>query len=653
MPVDVPGEPRPRLGGVEALLVGLCLGFFLLFGAAWISLPGPQQDELLHLPVLSPQWRSDALFSAKIAHRYFPLMIMSYVGALKGWLLWLWFRVVPQGMPGYRAFGVAAGLGTLLLTFWFVRRWWASAVALLTTALTASDPTFIHTIRLDFGPVALAHLFKMGGLCLLVRWLDTRSRRALAAGMFLFGLGIWDKANFIWFLAGLGGTVVLLFPRQTFDRLRGDLPAVALGLAAFLVGTSPFIAYNLKRSGETWRERGRLEVRWFKLLQAQGTFDGAFMLALAGEDNLDLSPPAHDLPLPGLANWMYRAGRLRRTIQLPLVALSLALLPLNLWIGRPRALLFPLLLALLTYAAMFVSFDGGSSAHHVIMLQPFVLLFVAASLWTPVERWPHFAPRAAALAVVAAALVVNFSVNARLLAVYTRTGGTLAFSDAMYRLVPYLGQHPERNLYALDWGFSKPVMFLGARWNLNVDDWFFALTDTQNADYPEQLKHLAERMRDPHSVFLLHSPQRTLVPLAAQTFFDLADHGIPMRQVAFFEERTGQMVYEVYQSAAGAPAASPVETPPEVEVQFTPEEVHRNQDYVVRVPELANAWIDVVYHLNRTSSGTVLRYCHLDGEGRATLTVPATHPEATVRITLIRPTGGQWRPARGSIKVVP
>jgi hypothetical protein len=126
-----------------------------------------------------------------------------------------------------------------------------------------------------------------------------------------------------------------------------------------------------------------------------------------------------------------------------------------------------------------------------------------------------------------------------------------------------------------------------------------------------------------------------------------------MRQVGFFEERTGQMVYEVYQSAAGAPAVSPAETPPEVAVQFTPAEVHRNQDYFIQVPELANSSIDVVYNLDRKSGGTALRYCHLDGAGRAKLTVPAAHPEGTVRITLIRPTGGQWRTARGSIKVVP
>jgi hypothetical protein len=90
-----------------------------------------------------------------------------------------------------------------------------------------------------------------------------------------------------------------------------------------------------------------------------------------------------------------------------------------------------------------------------------------------------------------------------------------------------------------------------------------------------------------------------------------------------------------------------------VEVLFQPERVARNQQYIVQVKEFPNQWIDVVYDVNRTSSATATRYCQLDADGRARLTVPASHPEATVRITYIRPSGGAWRPARGSIEVTP
>lgn len=652
-----------RLSRVATVSLGGSILAYLFFAAAWIHLPGPQYDELLHLPVLSPLLRPDALFSLKFHHHRLPLMLMSYVGALKGWLLWLWFLVVPMGVPGYRAFGVAAGAAAIAMTFWFVHRHYGGPVAALTTVLTATDPSFVHGIRLDYGPVALMHFFKMGGLCLLSRWLASGSPLALAGGMFLFGLGLWDKANFIWFLAGLGATILILFPRDALKRARTSPAAAAVAMAALLAGAAPLIGYNWKRSGETWRERGRFELRWFKLLQAKGAFEGTFMTALTGEDRLDTSPPAHDIAFPGLANWMFRIGRARRTITLPLLALALLLLPLNLWIGGRKRLLFPLLLALLIYVCMFVSLDGGSSVHHVIMVQPFAMLFLAVSLWTPTalragsggrkagEARPRPVQRAAAagaVALVMAAVAVNVSVNARQLAIYTRTGGTGGFTDAVYRLVPYLLERPGKKIYAMDWGFSTPIMFLGARWGLKVDDFFYTLNDAQSPGHADWVKKLGELMRDPENVFLLHSPQRTLFPLPAAEFFRLVDGGIPMRQAAYFEERSGEIVYEVYCFGA---SALPAPARKEIAVQFDPGRVAPGQQYVIRVPEFPNSWIDLVYHVDQVSSGTATRFCHLDGGGSARITVPATHPAAVVRIMFIRPSGGPWLPARGSITV--
>lgn len=548
------------LSRLEVLVVAASLLTFLLFGSAWIHLPGPQQDELAYVPVLLPALRSHVEFALQVRDQAFPLMIMSYAGALKGWLLWLWFLVIPRGVPGYRAFGIAIGVVTVWLVFRFVRLYYGRPIALLTTALVATDPSFLHTIRLDWGPVALMHVFKMGGLCLLARWLsDGSSWGSLTFGLFLFGLGLWDKATFVWILAGLGATVVLLFPRETMKRLRDHPAALPVGVLALLLGASPLLYYNLNRQGETWRQRGRLELRWSKLHEAESTFRGNFVPELTGEHQLDSSPPAHDIVFPRLADCMYRLGIARRTVQLPLLALALLILPLNLWIGGgdwARRLLFPLLASILIYACMFFSFGGGGSVNHVIMLQPFPLLFLATSLWIAAERWPRLTLRAAAVLIAGVAIVVNLSFNARHLAIYTRTGGTRGFTDAVYRLVPFLARSPGSGLYALDWGLSNPVMFLGEPWNLRVDDYFFAILEPRDPGHSQWIEGLRELMRDPNNIFLLHSPQRSFYSGPARDFFKLARTGIEMRRIASFQERSGEVAYEVYQHAREGPRHS-------------------------------------------------------------------------------------------------
>jgi len=535
------------------------------------------------------------------------------------------------------------GLWTLWLIFRFTRQHFGRPVAVLATALISTDPSFVHTIRLDYGPVALAHLFKMGGLCLLSRWLAGGSRLALAGGMFLFGLGLWDKAIFAWFLAGLGAAVLLLFPRETWARIRSSPVAAGLAAAALLAGAAPLLIFNVASRGLTWQERGQFEIRWFKLVQARVTMDGRYMMGVTGEEQLEAAPPADSVRFPRLAGWMHSAGRLRRTALLPLLGLALALLPLNLFLGSRRTLLFPLLFSVLAYACMFLTFDGGASAHHLIMLQPFPMIFLAASLWAPARRWPRKPLQAAAVAYVVAAVAVNLSLNARHLAIYTRTGGTGAFTDAVYRLAPYLGERPQRKIYTLDWALGYPLVFAGSRWNLVPEEIL--------GDFPAYVpdrEQLAGLMRDPESVFVLHSPQRNYFPGPARQFFSLADSGIAMRQVAFFKERSGEIVYEVYRGGGGE--IRPEE--PEVSVHFLPDRVAPGQDYVIQVREFPNAWLDLVIHVDQISSAAVERFCRLDGEGRARLTVPADHPAATVRVTLVRPAGGSWRPARGSVTVV-
>ena len=134
------------------------------------------------------------------------------------------------------------------------------------------------------------------------------------AGMFVFGLGLWDKANFIWFLAALAGTLVALFPRETWNRLRQDRLGVLLGLAALLLGAAPFISYNLKNSGQTWRERGSTSPSW-RALPWKAPTSPAPTSAARPWRRLTWTQPTWKAPgLPGHGTTKRRAGRAASTL---------------------------------------------------------------------------------------------------------------------------------------------------------------------------------------------------------------------------------------------------------------------------------------------------------------------------------------------------
>jgi dolichyl-phosphate-mannose-protein mannosyltransferase len=93
-----------------------------------------------------------------------------------------------------------------------------------------------------------------------------------------------------------------------------------------------------------------------------------------------------------------------------------------------------------------------------------------------------------------------------------------------------------------------------------------------------------------------------------------------------------------------------------VTVQFSPERVRHGEPYVINVPGFAKQTIDVVYSMTSTNgpigTGMVPKWCQLDGAGTARLTTPPDQPLATIRITRIRTSGGEWKLARGAITVV-
>src|ERR1700722_18364067 len=97
-----------------------------------------------------------------------------------------------------------AGLLTILGFYYFTKRIAGIFAASLAVVLLASDPSFLLADTFDWGPVALQHLLLVAGCCLVVRG-------NLRAGFFVFGLGLWDKAVFVWPLAGLAAGAVAAY----------------------------------------------------------------------------------------------------------------------------------------------------------------------------------------------------------------------------------------------------------------------------------------------------------------------------------------------------------------------------------------------------------------------------------------------------------
>ena len=214
-----------------------CL-LFVCLGCLWVGEMGIQNDE--------------ALFSAGIYPPSFDwAMVMTYVGTLKSFLYMPIFRVWRPSAASTRIPVVILGALTIWLFYLLSRRTIGPRAAVAGVALLATDSTFLMTTRYDWGPVVLQHLCLVGGVLSVLRFVETLHHKWLGLGFFVFGLGMWDKALFVWSLVGLSAAVLIVFPRRLFPFLR--LKEIGLAVLSFTAGACPLLIYNVNHEWVTFR----------------------------------------------------------------------------------------------------------------------------------------------------------------------------------------------------------------------------------------------------------------------------------------------------------------------------------------------------------------------------------------------------------------
>ncbi len=539
----MPGRP---------LIVAL-IALFVVLGSLWISRPGLYYDEVLFVQAAHPRDDVSIAYTMHFRGRPVALMIINYLGALKGWLYAPLLRLFPPSAALVRLPMLLAGAAALGFFYLFARRAFGSTAALAALALAATDPIYVFTARLDWGPVAIQRLCLAAGCFAVLRWWQKRRFRDLFGGFFAFGLGVFDKATFLWLLVALGLATALVFSRQVWRSLRSQ--ALPLALAGFLLGSLPFLYYCWKCPGETFRPQLDTPDKYAeKLRSAQYTLQGVGLIGWFSRDP-DLRPAPPD---SALARFVYALSPRQpfvETLLLPVGVATLLLLP-----GLPfhpwgRGMLFLLLFLVFAFAQM-LPLQGAGSAHHLALLLPFPHLFVAAGLTGVRARIDSWLPRpwlrrAASLA-LALVITVVAAANLRALAHhYYRIlafGGAGGWTEAIYSLHQSLEQSRAEKIFLLDWGTMNQLRFL-SRDRL-------PLVEAPQPQGPEDpAPYLASWVSRPNVVFVRPAPGEPPVFPQVLVAFEkaLRQQGREPRIVETVRDYRGRAVYEILKLGSAKP----------------------------------------------------------------------------------------------------
>jgi hypothetical membrane protein len=436
--------PAHRLADGLAI-VGACL--FVFLAAYRIQLPGLYYDEVLFTN--AAQGASDNTF-IYMRLGSLPLLVMPYMGALKAWTyapIFHFFGVSPLTI---RLPAILLAALTLLTFYSAIRHTLGKAWAVIVIWIMAVDPANLFPSRLDWGPTVFMHFFQALTFAL---WFSYRKEPRWWKPVIIlgcFGLGFFDKFNFVWFLVAFTVGITLCYPNSLLE-LWSSLPSFArwsaiililVGFAAMVYVVSPLIYLFQPTKVHT----ADLGAKWASLLS---TLSGHAVARFIFGDGRGI--------IPCVPFWLIIIDGC--------LALACSLSPMSDSEARENRKngFFCLVISFLIFVQIAITPQGGGP-HHYLMIFPLPLLafaFFAKSLYSGVAT-KNF-QRLAAVVLGSAAICI-FVVNSHNSVAYlshfrTNLHYNPRWSPEIYSLSEYINKHAfeVNRIISVDWGLHNQL----------------------------------------------------------------------------------------------------------------------------------------------------------------------------------------------------
>lgn len=495
---------------------------YLVSSLLFLNFPGLYADELLHaIPALyimvnKPFYAST--FGLELFGRAFPLLKMSYLGALKTYIFLPVFSIFGVSIASLRITTIFIGAAALFYLFKFLKEWTGNIkLACFVSLILALDPSYILFIRQDWGPVSLSMLLKALTLYLGIKWWRTKRLTYLIPASFVLGLGIYDKASFFIFAIALliSGFVVL---RKSFiERL--DFKTVSSGIISMLIGLSIYIVYNIQNNFESFSLLFKHMDKW-----------GVMELHNAAPFILHKTKIFYKVTLDILSGItvpnIVLTNRLTMRTMLPVVFLITAAIYLTytaLYICKKvkhrhayRKSSFVLAVLFFIYLQIVFLPYGLLGPHNVMLIYPFVHIFIGIVLVETVYFFKNKGLRQVRLIVVFVIAALIWSNTLVLKEYYSKIRNSNVKADwskSIYTLSDIV-ESCDKKVACLDWGIDEGLRF-ASKGRINIIDTHL-IYDNNDILRGKLLNMLNKN----DTVYIMHPPQYTTFETPAIVFQD-------------------------------------------------------------------------------------------------------------------------------------
>jgi len=457
--------------------------------------------------------------------RYWPLAIVPYVGAVKDYILLLPFALFGTGPEVAR--GTNAMLGALGI--WgiatLIRNELSVRIATAVAFVIAIHPAYLAQTVYDNG-VVVVWMAILGLLSLTVAHYKKRPSALAATCVGLaMGVGVWNRANFLWLIASAFVSIAIVFGGKLLIPVRHIAALVVGGL----VGVSPFILFQIISKWSILRFLNGAQVpdSVITLLSPRLQMISEVLISDAEQRTIWNGPP---LPL-----WQSRFFSV-----ILILSLCACFAPNPTGSKNVIAWRRASALTMITFALIMLCSKLSIAYHHLISLVPLAAIVVVLAFHEVSTRWKKARIVAIAVAVVYVASATYWNLAAA--RGVRETGGVNMWSDGINALKDKLILDYEgREVEILDWGLQNNLYVL-SNGKIASEELFWGANEKQ-AGSGDSWSELIAR----GGVYLTNSGENMHFPTATWGFLAaLTASGQPYKLIEFHQKQ-GRPYAELYE----------------------------------------------------------------------------------------------------------
>lgn len=463
--------------------------------------------------------------SFEFAGRPAPFFVQGYLGAVKCWVLIPSFAIWGTSVAVMRWTMLAFGLlGILFLMLW-ARRILNFPAAVLVGFLTALDPVFFFPTICEWGAFVPSFVCRCAGLLCLTLWWRKRQLVWSALAGAAFGLGFFNKIDFVVILVALWCAGLAAGPREVIQNFRVAWKHWLAGALAFLLAGAPMIWNSLRwltalMEVQAGARNGELTT---KLNIAGAALDGSYFSRLTEAGGLFHRMFERPVPVGSVFG----------------VGLGLCVMILLIKVIRASECRWSrfFLVGLLITTLGFFLLPDALRIHHFLIIYPFPQLIIVTAvvlLWQGAElRSIGWLGKATATVLIGSILIGHVVNLRRTQQFIATTGGRGQWALEFTRFAAPMRDRADVRLVSLDWGFHEQLSFLTDKPQCFEPTWNL------------QAGQSVSLLPDPSYYYLIHPAEFSLFPYGERYLQIARESGRPF-EFESFTNREGQVVFQYF-----------------------------------------------------------------------------------------------------------